>query len=216
MNTYRREFVLSSGSIVASLSGCLNSPSSGESDQPTETTMRTRQTESEKTTSSTTASTLEPPQDSECEKYSAPSPNSTEAGLEPKQYPSFPDTVTQDTAQEFVAAYERAIQWNLFLRDGATGYDSAFVQGGYDDVNSRGNGFVVEATGELKMTDTSTSGTETRRPTGDVPYRTWYYVSNQFALRAATNDTFGGTGPEDPPSFSDADPVACDGAINNS
>lgn len=197
------------------LAGCTFGESPADPTDPTDRTATA--TDHDRTATATdlsrtaTATDFETPQPGECDPRNPPTPDPTVDGLEPRSYPAFPDFITAGTAVSFAENFERAYRHNAFVEEHAdTGYDELQVLLGAELVDERDVEYVVRVDGELLFADEERpeTATETPYPTGTVPFVTWYFLADRFALRKGVDRGL----PDDAaPDFTGADVVVCDG-----
>jgi hypothetical protein len=198
-----------------SASGATPSESELTTDTPVETgTKRTRRatTDPEGKTATETAVTasVETPAPGECAPASPPTPAETDGGLEPMSYPEYPDSLTRASAPTFVEEYERSYRHNEFLAEHFdSGYDQLLVHLGVENVTEREGGYLVRVDGGRLFADDerSKTATETPRPSGRIPFVTWFLLSDRFALRSSVDRGL----PDDAdPDFSGAETIFCE------
>lgn len=172
-----RRALLGSACALVGVSGCLGSLGESESTPTrTETVTRTR-------TSTETAT------DDACSASDPPAP--TDAETAPKSYPGKPSDLTRDSVGSFVAAYERAYQYNSMLAEypdkigrlndldisinevTVTVEDGVFAA----DVSGQAN------TGITADSDDAESQTQTPLPMGHLPFESAYTISGRFVRR---------------------------------
>lgn len=203
-----------------STSGATRSESELTTDTPVETgTKRTPRatTVLEGATAPETAATenVETPAPGECAPASPPTPAETDGGLEPMSYPEYPGTLAKASASAFVEEYERAYRHNEFLAEHPdSGYDQLLVDIGVENVAEREDGYLVRVDGERLFADDerSKTATGTPRPSGRIPFVTWFLLSDRFALRSGVDRGL----PDDAdPNFSAAETVFCEEPVTD-
>jgi hypothetical protein len=134
-------------------------------------------------------------------------------------YPTYPDTITRDTATSFATAYEEAYWHNWVVgQDQMAGTDSvSFVGPSVPEwafIEYR-EGFIVGVDGMVRTADaepppdvTPGSETPTPLPFADLPFSAWYYLTPEVALRKHRRGYLRGVErPE--PDLTDAEPIVC-------
>ncbi len=204
------------GSVLAAvtLSGCIGSSGvSSESSTAGRQSTETPTAETAQVVATTEASRTATPTPTEtpldCGSVRRPQPTVTEEGLHPRSYPSYPETLTAESAVEFAERFERAFQYNRFLAEQfISGTDEILVQGGVPDgaVHSHEAGYYVGVNGELKTADVNTATDGTPAPYLDAPFDAWYDLRERVGRRRSVTDIDDGV-----PSFDLASTVYCAG-----
>ena len=150
---------------------------------------------------------------SACDSIELPKPESnTRGGIEPTDYPSFPDSLTEETAGRFAVEFESAYRRNKWVQNHQEGRAPTLrIRTGQEDTFETGDSVVVAVTGFMATDGVQTSipGTETPEPFPylDLPFDTWFEVSERRVLRTISDSEF--EEPLEPPSFDRAKTVLC-------
>lgn len=151
---------------------------------------------------------IETPAPGDCNPRQPPTVTPTDEGLEPKSYPTYPETIDEKSAGTFAEAYEHAYRHDEFVFQRANaGYDELQVPLGAVRTFAHRDGFVVRVDGELLFADEEQpDGAGTPAPSGEQPFASWFYLTDQFALRNGFDRGL----PEDAePTFAGAATIAC-------
>lgn len=127
---------------------------------------------------------FETPTPDQCETDQPPMPTPT-AGLQPKEYPEYPDTLSVSAVEYFSSSYEEAFQYNRYLSTEAEPdtlsitVNAASTEHLTEEI---GDGFVVAVEGYLS---TLTGGTATERTAVATDNRIAgvYYLTAEYAVR---------------------------------
>lgn len=133
--------------------------------------------------------TFDTPNEGECDATPVPKPTPTEEGLEPAEYPPYPDSITKQTSVQFATEFEQAYQHNDFLKNEfIQGTDEIGVSAGAERVIRSSNGFTIGVrgvlqTGNAERPEYTTTPTPTPAPNSTSAHSSWYYLTDRFALR---------------------------------
>lgn len=173
-------FATASTVIVAStaLAGCSREPNDGS----TATTSPTSTVSPSPT--ATPGLPFETPAPDQCETDQPPMPTPT-AGLQPKEYPEYPDTLSVSAVEYFSSSYEEAFQYNRYLSTEAEPETLSITVNAASTehlTEEIGDGFVVAVEGYLS---TLTGGTPTERTAVVTDNRIAgvYYLTAEYAVR---------------------------------
>lgn len=171
MDSVSRRWILRSGVSVATLvlAGCAAGSPADEESSPTPA----------KTVAVTT-----PPLE-ECEVVPPLNPTPSDEEVVPREYPSYPDKLTAESAVTFATAYERAYRHNEILAGEADGTDTISVNAGVpnDFLIDRGNGFLLGVTATIDTEDNRTPPGGTAAPFYSDEFATWYLLTDELGLR---------------------------------
>ncbi len=148
------------------------------------------------------------PPPGECEAVDLRKSGPTEGGLEPVEYPAYPEEVTAETARSFARDFEHAYRRNEFVqRYEDTWSDELTVYVEEPElVDERGGEDVVRVDGELVHGDSEPpeSATGTARPAGRDSFTAWFYLADRYAIRYANPSA-------EEPDFEYGEVVVCEG-----
>lgn len=192
--TRRRALRVGGLTLSAALAGC--------------TSTLDTETESSPDSNTVTQPEFDTPPPGECEAVEPPTSGPTEGGLEPISYPAYPDEITAETSRAFARDYEHTYRHNAFVqRYEDSWYDELDVTVRTADVvDERHGGYIVEVDGVTVHGPSEPPGTATPtpspRPAGRLPFTTWYYLTDRYALRYANPHV-------DEPNFEYGETVVC-------
>lgn len=170
--------------VGAALAGCLGTSGDDSSPDPTP-----EPTPSKSPTGTQTPEPLpfETPAPGECEATDPPRPTPV-AGYEPKSYPTYPETLSVGSAEEFAAAYEESYRYNAYLA-GEAGSHTEDIQINANAQRHRtetvGEGFLVSVEGLLGTSERTGEDTVV----SDEYVSAVYYLAPSFALRGGFEGT---------------------------
>lgn len=129
----------------------------------------------------------------ECKVTEFPQPTPTKEGLRPKEYPEYPNELSEDSTARFAEQFEEAYQYNQFLTDlFPEGTDELHIIGGVPEwgIREHESGYLVGVQGQVKSADTHhpANSTKTAAPSGTRPFGTWYQCTTTQALRLNDGD----------------------------
>lgn len=200
----------SDGTDTPQQDGSTTEPTPSESPEPPrETTPGTKSSQTTKSTPQLTTA----PETPTCEAMDIPQPESnTTGGIEPAEYPSFPDSLTEETIGEFVVEFETVFRRNMYVAENPDGNAPGLtVDAGVVEIFESNDTFIVAVLGDMATggIQTTIPGTETPEPYAylDLPFATWYEITDHQVRRVKAGAQF--SEPLDPPSFEDSPTVLC-------
>lgn len=223
MEQISRRSALQIGVAVVTLgfTGCADDPTQGDepslSDEPTPDTEPVPETESspsdEQSPTPETSVDVTTPEFGDCEVVPRLHPTPNDAGVGPREYPSYPDELTADSAVTFAREYERSDRHNEILAGGTGGTDTIIVNAGVpsDLLIERRNGFLIGVTVTVDTEDNRTPEGGTAVPAYSDEFARWYLLTERVGFQGP--DLEGKTLPESPPEsvdLSEARVIYCD------
>lgn len=121
----------------------------------------------------------------ECEVAQRPNPTPSDEGVVPREYPTYPDSLTAESAASFAIEYERSYRHNELLTGGDGGTDTIIVNAGIPSnfLIERRNGFLLGVTGTVDTEDNRTPDGGTAAPAYSDEFAVWYLLTDPIALR---------------------------------
>lgn len=177
MSHSRRSLLhLCAASLSVLVAGCSWTDGSGQTPSPSPT--------------SAPSPSPSPSPTTECDAVELPRPTPTAEGLEPRPYPDYPESLTVETAREFVAEFERAYQHNRFLAGNPGGTDLVLLNASIPDgfVVERGGDYLVGVESDIATEDNrrpTVTGTitPTAAPSYDDEFAAWYHLAPRRVRR---------------------------------
>jgi len=179
-----------------------------------------------------------------CPEYEPPRPSSNEEGLQPRSYPSYPASLTRETALTFAREHEDALRMNDRVTPGIAGYDEGyaasqvryFYNGTYwyrwDNPNEQyvtaeapvtetpeNTEYIIALEGTVRLSDAHQPETSEQKPASMSAYGAWYKLTGPAAWRTEVENDGSGFFPEFPPAtpdFTDATQIVCGSATPQS
>lgn len=173
--TRRRLLALLAGSLSA-LGGCSLSDDGGGESTPTLTPAPT---------ATPTDRPPRPPAD--CDPHEYPKPEVGDTAVQPRPYPSPPDSVGAESAAAFAELFETAYRHNEFLAGTDADRLASLLVNSTAVVNGPlGDGRLVGVEGMLgsEPTTPEPGSDESAVPYADLPFTAWYYLTDSFGRRA--------------------------------
>jgi hypothetical protein len=161
------------------LAGCTSGGESSSTPFPTDSVTATR---------TRTARPFEMPAPDECDALERPQPTPL-AGYEPREYPTYPETLDADTAESFAAGFEEAYRYNRYLATEA-GEDTENLELRADPQSNRteraGEGYLVAVDGFFSTNERDREGDVV---ISDDHLFAVYYAGPSVALRRGYEGT---------------------------
>ncbi|PSP79710.1 hypothetical protein BRC81_04200 [Halobacteriales archaeon QS_1_68_20] len=155
------------------------------------------------------------PAPGECEQVSRPQPTPTNEGLQPRKYPSYPQSLDKDAAKQFAEEYERVYQHNYYVAEEFIhGIDDISTGAGVARAVEDAGEYFVGVNGRIDTADLEQpegTGTSTPSPaaTSSSSFAAWYYLTDRFALRREVSGGRPDIDEGDDPNLQGATVVVC-------
>lgn len=103
----------------------------------------------------------------------------------PREYPTYPDSLTPESAVTFATEYERSYRHNDVLAGGLRGADTIIVSAGVPSgfLIERPNGFLLGVTATVDTEDNRTPEGGTAAPAYSDEFAAWYFLTERVGLR---------------------------------
>jgi len=140
----------------------------------------------------TTAGTPVSRRDSWCPEYDPARPRSSASGIQPASYPSYPQSLTAETAKKFAREHEEAVRLNNAAEAPRNGVDEGYAEAGVSSVFSTTNTYTIRIGGTLRTSDVYGPTDETKAPSFMREFAAWYKLKPMAALRAPASSADSG------------------------